>query len=141
MELMILDGPPALSKFALIKHRNGLAGSVGQVQDIYAEYVHLLSLSAPLDDQELARASALLHYGPEQDLPERTGREIGVVLPRLGTISPWSSKASDIFAICDLNKVLRVERGVRWFCRRRRRGGCGCHPGGLPRPDDATRDH
>ncbi len=36
------------------------------------------------------------------------------VVPRLGTISPWSSKATDIFHLCGLDSVRRVERGIRW---------------------------
>ena len=43
------------------------------------------------------------------------GSALLTVLPRLGTISPWSSKASDIFLNCGLSSVRRVERGVRWF--------------------------
>ena len=115
MELMILDGQPACSKFVLDKRLSEIGPAAGTLDGLYAEYVHLLSLSAPLDEAELARAQALLRYGPEKGLPERVGREVGVVLPRLGTISPWSSKATDIFSICELDKVLRVERGVRWF--------------------------
>ena len=38
-----------------------------------------------------------------------------VVLPRVGTISPWSSKATDILHISGLTQVERVERGVRWY--------------------------
>ncbi len=115
MELMILNGQPACSKFSLDKRRGEMGSVADGLQGLYAEFVHLLSLSAPLDDAELERARALLRYGPEQGLPEPVGHEVGVVLPRHGTISPWSSKATDIFAICGLTKVLRVERGVRWF--------------------------
>lgn len=112
---MILDGQPACSKFVLDKRLNEMGSAVGRPDGLYAEFVHLLSVSEALTTAELERAEALLRYGPEEDLPERTGREIGVVLPRLGTISPWSSKATDIFSICGLSKVLRVERGVRWY--------------------------
>jgi phosphoribosylformylglycinamidine synthase len=112
MELLVLDGPPAFSRFALEKL---LVDAPDSVTGLYAEYVHLLSLSAPLAEEELARAGALLTYGPRRGLPAREGRLVGTVLPRLGTISPWSSKATDIFGICGLGKVGRVERGVRWF--------------------------
>ncbi len=115
MELMIENGQPACSKFALDKLKAEIGSSGVALDNLYAEYVHLLALSAPLSEEELGRARALLRYGPEEGLPEPVGTEIGVVLPRHGTISPWSSKATDIFAICDLGKVLRVERGVRWF--------------------------
>ncbi len=115
IQVKILDGQPACSKFVLDKRQAEIGAVAGAVDGLYAEYVHLLALSAPLTTEELERARALLRYGPEQDLPGRVGREVGVVLPRLGTISPWSSKATDIFSICGLTKVQRVERGVRWF--------------------------
>ena len=109
-ELLVLAGPPALSKFRLEKLREGLgAGS------LYAEFVHLLQVAEPLEAAERERAEALLRYGPELDLPERQGELRLTVVPRAGTISPWSSKATDIFHICDLERVVRVERGVRWF--------------------------
>ena len=46
-----------------------------------------------------------------------TGRELFVV-PRLGTISPWSSKATDIARNCGLRDVRRIERGIAWTHRR-----------------------
>ena len=109
-ELQVLKGPPAISRFRLEKLRDGL-----QVAGLYAEYLHLLQLAEPLDASERRRAEALLRYGPERDLPERQGELRLTVVPRHGTISPWSSKATDIFHICSLENVLRVERGVRWF--------------------------
>ncbi len=115
MDVLILQGQPACSKFSLDKRRDQMGPVAGGLDGLYAEFVHLLCLSAPLTPAEQERAQALLRYGPQAGLPEKAGREVGVVVPRLGTISPWSSKATDIFSICGLNKVLRVERGVRWF--------------------------
>ena len=109
-ELLVLAGPPALSAFRLEKLRDGLG-----IAGLYAEFVHLLKLEGRLEAAERERAEALLRYGPETDLPERQGELRLTVVPRHGTISPWSSKATDIFHICDLEKVVRVERGVRWF--------------------------
>ena len=77
--------------------------------------MHVIALQAPLEETGLERAGTLLTYGPRYGLPERKGELVGTVVPRLGTISPWSSKATDIFKICGLDKVLRVERGVRWY--------------------------
>jgi phosphoribosylformylglycinamidine synthase len=82
---------------------------------VYAEYVHLLSLRAELTEVERGVAAALLEYGPRHGLPSRVGERQVTVLPRAGTISPWSSKATDIFGICGLDAVRRVERGVVWF--------------------------
>ncbi|MDD9997097.1 MAG: phosphoribosylformylglycinamidine synthase [Rhodospirillaceae bacterium] len=109
-ELLVLAGPPALSEFRLEKLREGLG-----IGGLYAEFVHLLRVDEPLGPAERERAEALLRYGPELDLPERCGELQLTVVPREGTISPWSSKATDIFHICDLERVTRVERGVRWF--------------------------
>ncbi len=83
----------------------------------YAEYVHILELSQPLDANQESTARALLDYetgGVEQ--ANSTPPTLTVV-PRLGTISPWSSKATEIFKLCGIGAVIRVERGVRWWLR------------------------
>lgn len=106
---LLLDGSAALSKFALAK----VQSSVPDV--IYAEFVHLLELrQVPATEQRQAM-DQLLSYGPTQDLPVKQGIRLVTVLPRRATISPWSSKASDIFGRCGLDIVARVERGVRWY--------------------------
>ena len=110
MDILALTGPPALSEFRLGKLKAALA-----LKALYAEHVHLLALTEALDAAELERAQALLRYGPQRGLPARVGQRVATVAPRLGLISPWSSKATDIFRICGFNKVVRVERGVRWF--------------------------
>ena len=102
-------GPPALSTFALAKIQKQLPAVV------YAEYVHVLQLQRAMSPTEQEQALALLNYGPSSGMPIRQGGYLGTVLPRAGTISPWSSKASDIFRLAGLEVVLRVERGVRWY--------------------------
>ncbi len=105
-----LVGKSAFSRFGLAKVQE----KVPQVT--YAEYIHLLDVESGLSDSELGRARRLLDYGPSENLPERNGAGLITVLPRTGTISPWSSKATDIFWICGFSTVRRVERGVRWYC-------------------------
>src|SRR5690606_27745851 len=51
--------------------------------------------------------------GPERHDGARDLVEL-LVLPRTGTISPWSSKATDIARNCGLAKLRRVERGIRY---------------------------
>ena len=109
--LLVLQGGPALSHFSLVRLRS----SVPQV--CYGEFVHVLKVSSALSPQELKRAQALLDYAPQVDQPPRRGQPVLTVLPRIGTISSWSSKASDIFVRCGLSKVVRVERGIRWFAQ------------------------
>jgi phosphoribosylformylglycinamidine synthase len=111
-ELLVMPGPPARSEFRIrkIKALLGLKDA-----RLYAEYVHLLMLNGPLSEQERERVSALLRYGAQVGRPEPLGIVAATVVPRQGSISPWSSKASDIFQICGLTQVVRVERGIRWF--------------------------
>ena len=114
-ELIVLPGRAALSAFALEKTLDRLQALEGDIAGCYAEFVHLLDSARPLNSQERERADALLDYGPTQGLPASCGVQVTTVLPRPGTISPWSSKATDIFSICGLGVVARVERGVRWY--------------------------
>ena len=109
--LLVLEGPAARSGFRLHK----LKRQLGLKAPIFARFVHLLWVDGKLEPDALARGEALLRYGPETDLPEQSGSLLATVVPRAGTISPWSSKATDIFYICGLSAVQRVERGVRWF--------------------------
>ena len=114
-EIHLLPGRAALSDFAQRKMLKRLQQHRPSVTACYAEYVHLLRATAPLSAVELDQAERLLDYGPTQNLPATVGDLVGTVLPRAGTISPWSSKASDIFTICGMAAVTRVERGVRWY--------------------------
>ncbi len=79
-----------------------------------ARYVHFVDLAGDLDADERRVLDALLVYGPrEGGAPDPDGARL-VVVPRLGTISPWSSKATDIARTSGLAKVRRIERGVAW---------------------------
>ena len=109
MSPLLLDGPAALSVFALAKVQ------AEEPAIVYAEFVHLLELGEPLNDAQLVQVQQLLNYGPTLELPPKQGQRLTTVFPRSGTISPWSSKASDIFSRCGLDSVHRVERGVRWY--------------------------
>ena len=83
------------------------------IADIAARHEHFVSLDAPLDDDETSRLAQLLDYGPAAaDEPAKSLALL--VIPRLGTMSPWASKATDIAHNCGLDKVRRIERGVRY---------------------------
>ena len=113
--LLVLPGPPAFSAFRLAKLLEQVRGPVPGANAVYGEFVHVLSLVEPLTKEQRGVAEALLVYGPRTNLPARVGEYALTVLPRPGTISPWSSKATDIFQICGLTNILRVERGVRFY--------------------------
>ncbi|HSQ68205.1 MAG TPA: phosphoribosylformylglycinamidine synthase, partial [Polyangiaceae bacterium] len=91
------------------------------VAAIQARYVHLVDASEPLDGERRAILEKLLWYGPRRAVrgDEETTLETGTrfVVPRVGTISPWSSKATDIARACGLAAVRRIERGVAWTVR------------------------
>ena len=82
--------------------------------EVRAEFVHLLSLDSPLNTRDTEKARQLLQYGDDGEYGEVVDWTFTTV-PRIGTISPWSSKATEIFNLCDLAQVNRVERGVRWW--------------------------
>ncbi|GIX32016.1 MAG: phosphoribosylformylglycinamidine synthase [Porticoccaceae bacterium] len=112
--MLILDGPPALSPFRRDKLLARLRARLPQVHSLYAEYVHFADLAAPLDGRQRAVLDALLDYGPRALREARDGVPF-LVVPRRGTISPWSSKATDIAHNAGLAAVRRLERGVRYF--------------------------
>ncbi|MCY3620859.1 MAG: hypothetical protein OXH68_04005, partial [Gammaproteobacteria bacterium] len=111
----ILTGPPALSRARLAAKLTELQRLDAGVEAVFAEYVHFLVLGDDSAGTGRDTADALLTYGPRRDLPARVGEPFCVVAPRPGTVSPWSSKATDIFERCGLDAVVRVERGVRWY--------------------------
>ncbi|TMX26083.1 phosphoribosylformylglycinamidine synthase, partial [Salmonella enterica subsp. enterica serovar Typhimurium] len=77
-------------------------------------YVHFADLNAPLNDSEQAQLTRLLQYGPALSSHTPAGKLL-LVTPRPGTISPWSSKATDIAHNCGLQQVDRLERGVAYY--------------------------
>ena len=77
--------------------------------------MHLLELEYELDEAAAAKAVQLLDYETGGVQRDQVASSQFTVVPRLGTISPWSSKATDIFKLCGLHQVRRVERGVRWW--------------------------
>ncbi len=85
-----------------------------QVSHIYAEYWHFCALKNTLQDDALVVLERLLTYGPAQENVQVEGA-LFLVLPRPGTISPWSSKATDIASHCGLSAVERIERGIAYY--------------------------
>jgi len=85
------------------------------VADVSARYEHFVSLAQPLDEAEHQRLAQLLDYGRPGPLAPTARALVLRVIPRLGTVSAWASKASDIAHNCGLDKVRRIERGVRYL--------------------------
>ncbi|MDP6198951.1 MAG: phosphoribosylformylglycinamidine synthase, partial [Porticoccaceae bacterium] len=111
--MIILSGAPSLSDFRRRKLLSSLQNTVPSVVSVTAEYVHFAEVSAPLSEAEQDTLQALLTYGPSAQQSDNNG-DLLLVVPRPGTISPWSSKATDIAHNCGLDKVVRVERGIAY---------------------------
>jgi phosphoribosylformylglycinamidine synthase len=115
MSLLLLPGSAALSRSRLERRRE-LLRAAGSITAVSARYVHFVEVDGELDPRERSVLEALLTYGPaapEEQVAPVSGERFWVV-PRLGTVSPWSSKATDIAHTTGLAKVRRLERGVEW---------------------------
>jgi len=109
--MIAIKGSPALSDFRIQK----LISAVRPygVTQISSHYVHLIETQNDLDDSELSIVKNLLEYGPKLQDRQLEGSLLYVV-PRVGTISPWSTKATDIAHICGLHNIVRIERGIEY---------------------------
>jgi len=116
--MLITSGAPALSAFRLEKLTQSLRQQVPGLRSIDAHFVHFSKLSvAALTESEQQLLETLLRYGPAapSDADAPAGGELFLVVPRPGTISPWSSKATDIAHNAGLSQVLRIERGIAFY--------------------------
>ncbi|UCH48132.1 MAG: phosphoribosylformylglycinamidine synthase [Betaproteobacteria bacterium] len=115
-EFLSLRGRNALSDFRLRKFLSSLKDVVPAITGLVAEYWHFAESEQPLSGEERSVLERILSYGPADDVGEADGQML-LVVPRFGTISPWSSKATDIAHSCGLRAVSRIERGVAWYAR------------------------
>ena len=112
--LLTLRGCTALSAFRVEKYLSSTQAIASGIRSLDTQYIHFVHLSEPLSASEQSHLDGLLYYGVKPDqVPEHDFSLL--ITPRPGTISPWSSKATDIAHNCGLNKVLRIERGTVWY--------------------------
>ena len=132
--MLELAGAPALTPARLARRLRSLQALSPGVTGLAADHVHFVDLEGPLDDASLAVLDRLLRYGPRAARQRAPDAERGcaagsdlergahaeglrlLVVPRQGTISPWSTKATDIARICGLGAkgLRRIERGVAY---------------------------
>jgi len=114
---MILSsaGAVAHSPFRIDKLRARLAGVDAAVTGLTAHFIHVIETTRELTPQERTQLDGLLGPGAGNVAwpPDDDGRVL-LVVPRAGTISPWSSKATDIARVCGLDVVSRIERGIAY---------------------------
>jgi phosphoribosylformylglycinamidine synthase len=112
--MLQLTGAPALSAFRIAKLVDGLKTLEPSVASLSARFVHFVAVDRELTAQETRILGRLLTYGPRFDASQSDAGELLLVVPRPGTISPWSSKATDIAHVCGLEVVRRIERAVAY---------------------------
>ncbi|MHB8667789.1 MAG: phosphoribosylformylglycinamidine synthase [Burkholderiales bacterium] len=113
-EILKLRGGPALSAFRLEKLHARLGDIAPGARIAGAEFRHFVETTHALSAREREVLDQLLAYG-EPVRPAPAAGELYLVVPRLGTISPWSSKATDIARQCGLPAVRRIERGIAYY--------------------------
>ncbi|HIG34568.1 MAG TPA: phosphoribosylformylglycinamidine synthase, partial [Gammaproteobacteria bacterium] len=106
-----IKGPPSHSPFRLQQLLEELRKLNGSIEDLGARHTHFIDSSDQLTQKELEVLKILLTYGPDWDIGPEEGEKI-IVIPRLGTISPWSSKATEIARLSGLSTIRRIERGI-----------------------------
>lgn len=107
--MFIVAGAPAHSSFKKTQLLSRLA-SISSVQSIESQWVYLFDQA--LNEQQQQSALQLLNDGEVFQVRQASNDDVQIlVTPRVGTISPWSSKATDIFANCN-TPIHRLERGV-----------------------------
>ena len=106
-----LEGPRALSDFREERLLRALEKVNSAVEAVSSRFIHFVHAEKELDAASVDRLQALLNYGPTPSKVLENTFDV-LVVPRLGTISPWASKATDIVGNCGVAGVLRVERGT-----------------------------
>ncbi|MEJ5153530.1 phosphoribosylformylglycinamidine synthase [Comamonas sp. MYb396] len=107
LHLTQLPGGNALSSFRAQQLQTALTAIHPKITGIAARFVHLVATEQPLAGAQAERVAALLTYGdPYEGVSDG---QAFIVTPRMGTISPWASKATDIARNCGL-ALFRIER-------------------------------
>ncbi|MDP1690835.1 MAG: phosphoribosylformylglycinamidine synthase [Burkholderiaceae bacterium] len=109
--LLHFEGGNALSTFRAATLLARLRAACPRIDSLSARFVHWAWSDAALDGSARDKLAALLAYG--DSAPASSEGALAVVMPRLGTVSPWASKATDIAHNCGL-AVHRVERVVEY---------------------------
>jgi len=112
MAILKLPGGTALSAFRLDKLNAAIGSVCPGLRVTTTQHWHFVEVEREPTPDERETLDRLLTYGPEAPPPDRLPKRMVLVTPRLGTISPWSSKATDIARQCGLAVVRRVERGT-----------------------------
>ncbi len=112
--MLTLPGASALSQFRNDRLLATVRAQVPEVSRLTARYVHFVQTTRDLSGDERHVLDALLTYGRRTTQHDSDAGALIVITPRPGTISPWSSKATDIAQVCGLDAIERIERGIAY---------------------------
>jgi phosphoribosylformylglycinamidine synthase len=112
-EILTLRGAAAFSTTRISRITETLRPALPALRSLAAEQWYFVELERPLADEEATRLAQLLSV-PAHIAPVPPGTLL-LVTPRLGTISPWSSKATEIARQCGFEAVVRMEHGTAYF--------------------------
>src|SRR6187402_1432444 len=111
--MQVYKGINALSEFHREKLLAQLQRANAAITDVHAEYVHFVDTRRKLSASGEVSLRKLLVYG--MPFESSRGGTLFLVTPRPGTISPWSSKATDIAKNAGLKSIERIERGIAYY--------------------------
>ena len=106
------SGIQALRKFKVNSLNQRIKALIPDLELTGTEYIHFIESEKNLSQSNKKILHKLLNYSPKVNL--KNSKYKVTIIPRIGTISPWSSKASDICKICGLSVISRVERGINY---------------------------
>ena len=109
--ILSLKGQGALSDFRRDKLLDAMRGQGMRPTDVRASYIHVAEVAESWSQAETDLLARLLGHAPEVFTGHASDTQF-VVVPRIGTVSPWSSKATDIAGLCGLSGLSRLERGI-----------------------------
>ncbi len=113
--LQIIAGSSAVSPFRRQRLLAELQQQMSSLRAVHARYLHFVDQSVALNADEQNVLEQLLRYGPQDEAWPAQASATRIVTPRFGTISPWSTKATEIAQNCGLKAIQRIERGIEWW--------------------------
>ncbi len=112
--MLKISGTSALSDFRINKLLTELQSIEPAIKAVSARFIHFVDIDHDLNDSQSDILKQLLSYGSAPTGVSLSGMRL-LVVPRSGTISPWSSKATEIARRCGLFEVKRIERGIEYI--------------------------
>ena len=113
MPILFLRGERALSGFRVEKLLQKAAALRLPEAEIRSEYWYFADCAEHLNAADAEKLEALLAGQVASELPQSSGSlHLFLIMPRIGTISPWASKATEIAKNCGFTQIRRIERGM-----------------------------